>query len=155
MASPAAGATAPVEWVIQTVSVGGLTFSVARLKVRLDLARSASGLPPLALEAWLDTGAPLSVIPFHVQQQGLNRQVIPGIRVSWSGQPCDLGRIDCWLATDEPPGVRGPFSLLAKFPHSDPPGSPVRMLLGLEFLLTNQIELNVPVPPHQGALRLP
>jgi hypothetical protein len=45
--------------------------------------------------------------------------------------------------------------LLAKFPKSDPPGDPVPALLGLEFLLAYQAEFHLPLPPQDGALRLP
>jgi hypothetical protein len=47
------------------------------------------------------------------------------------------------------------MSLLAKFAHSDPPGPPVPVLLGLEFFLTHQAELNVLLPPQHGIIRLP
>jgi hypothetical protein len=113
MASSPARAASRVEWVIQPVTVSGLTLAVARLEVRLYLATAATGPPSIPLPAWLDTGAPVSVIPFHVQQKGLLWQSIPGIRATWSGQRCDLGRIDVWLPTDQPPHLHGPLSLLA------------------------------------------
>jgi hypothetical protein len=55
------------------------------------------------------------VVPFHVHDQRLAWQVIPGIKVTWAGQPCDLGRIDAWLAIQQPPYLRGLLALLAKF----------------------------------------
>jgi hypothetical protein len=94
-------------------------------------------------------------VPFHVHHQRLAWQPIPGIRITWAGQPCDLGRIDVWLATEQPPHLRGPFVLLAKFPHSDPPGDLVPVLLGLKFFLTHQAELSLLLPPQHGAIRLP
>jgi hypothetical protein len=106
-------------------------------------------------EAWLDTGAPLSVVPFHIQQKGLHWQPLPGIQTSWSGQPCDLGRIDFLLPIDQPPNLRGPVSLLAKFPHSDPLGDPVPVLLGLEFFLAHQAEFHLLLPPQHGIIQLP
>ena len=106
-------------------------------------------------DRWLDTGAPLSVIPFRIHQQGLSWQAIPGIRATWSGQRCDLGRIDVWLPTDQPPHLRGPLSLLAKFPRSDPPGDPVPVLLGLEFFLAHQAELQLLLPPRDGSILRP
>lgn len=48
-----------------------------------------------------------------------------------------------------------PLSLLAKFARSDPPGSPVPVLLGLESFLTHQAELTLRPPPQHGVLRLP
>ncbi len=155
MASPSVGATARVEWVIQPVRLSGLALALARLKVGLHLAMTSPGPHAVPWEAWLDTGAPLSVIPFHIQQKGLHWQCIPGIKATWAGQPCHLGRIDCWLPTDQPPGLRGPMSLLAKFPQRDPPGDPVPVLVGLEFFLAHQAEFNLLLPPQHGVIRLP
>jgi hypothetical protein len=62
---------------------------------------------------WLDTGAPLSVVPYYVHHQRLTWQPVPGIKTTWVGLACDLGRIDVWFATSTPPYLRGPFSLLA------------------------------------------
>lgn len=155
MASASARATSRVEWVIQPVTVSGLTLTVPRLEVRLYLAPASPGPPSAPWPAWLDTGAPLSVIPFHAQQKGLRWQSIPGIRVTWSGQRCEVGRIECWLPTDQPPYLRGPLSLLAKFPQSDPPGDPVPVILGLEFFLAHQAELQLRRPPRDGSILLP
>jgi hypothetical protein len=77
-----------------------------------------------------------------------------GIKTTWAGQPCDLGRVDIWLPIEQPPFFRGPFSLLAKFPRQDPPGDPVPILFGLEFFLTHQAEFQLLVPPRSGAIRL-
>lgn len=52
------------------------------------------------------------------------------------------------------PSLRGPFTLLAKFPHRDPPGAPVPVLLGLEFFLAHQAAFNLGSPPQQEILRL-
>jgi len=145
----------PVEWVVQSVNVGGLTLMVPRLRAHMYLATVSPGPPRAPWPVWVDTGAPLSVIPFHVQQKGLHWQPIPGIRASWSGQRCDLGRIDVWLPVDRSPSVRGPLSLLAKFPRSDPPGDPVPVLLGLEFFLAHQAEFQLVPPPQDGRILLP
>jgi hypothetical protein len=155
MASASARASSRVQWVIQPVTVSGLTLAVPRLEVALYLATASPGPPPSPEPAWLDTGAPLSVIPFHVQQNGLRWQPIPGIRANWSGQRCNLGRIDCWLPTDQPPYLRGPLSLLAKFPQSDPLGDPVPVLLGLEFFLAQQAEFQLLLPPRDSSILLP
>jgi hypothetical protein len=125
-----------VEWVIQPVVLSTVSFPVARLRIRLYLVNPPSHPESSFDIGWVDTGAPLSVVPFHVHWQRLLWQPIPGITTTWSGQPCDLGRIDCWLPTQQPPYLRGLFSLLAKFARSDPPGDPVPVLLGLEFLLS-------------------
>ena len=73
----------------------------------------------------------------------------------WAGQPCDLGTIDLWLLTDQSPALRGPFPLLAKFPHSDPPGNPIPVLLGLEFFLSQKAGMSLLPPPQSGAIQLP
>jgi hypothetical protein len=155
MASPPTQHTARVEWLIQPVALTGLTFPLARLRIRLYLGTAPPGPQGTPQEGWLDTGAPLSVIPFHVHNAGVSWRPVPGVRTTWSGQPCDLGRVDCWLPTDQPPHLRGPMSLLAKFPQSDPPGDPIPVLLGLEFFLAHQAELAVPPPPQYGVIRLP
>ena len=80
---------------------------------------------------------------------------LAGIKSTWTGQRCDLGRVDVWLPIEEPPFLRGPFSLLAKFPHQDPPGDPVPILLGLEFFLAHQAEFHLLLPPQHNAIRLP
>jgi hypothetical protein len=132
-----------------------VSLPIARLIVPLYFGTSPPG-PQTAKEAcWLDTGAPLSVVPFHVHHQRLVWQPIAGVMTTWSGQPCALGRIDFWLATDQSPFLRGPMSMLAKFPSSDPPGPLVPVLLGLEFFLTYHAELNLPLPPQHGHILLP
>ena len=155
MTSPATRMTTNVEWAIQQLVLSTVAFPVARLKLRLYL-----GTPPAHPQssfdvAWLDTGAPVSVVPFHVHHQRLLWQRIPGITTSWSGQACDLGRIEGWLPTHQPPYLRGPLSLLAKFARSDPPGDPVPVLLGLEFFLSHQAEFNLLLPPQQGIILWP
>jgi hypothetical protein len=132
-----------------------MTLSVARLEIPLY-----PGTPPASPESprdlcWLDTGAPISVVPFHVHHQRLNWQPIPGIKTTWAGQPCELGRIEVWLGTQQSPNLRGPFSLLAKFPKSDSPGDLVPILLGLEFFLAHQAEFQLRVPPQHGSILLP
>jgi hypothetical protein len=94
-------------------------------------------------------------VPFHIRNQRFTWHPIPGVKTSWSGQPCDLGRIDFWLTIDQPPYLRGPMSLLAKFARSDPPPPRVPVLLGLEFFLSHGAELQLPQPPRDGSILLP
>jgi hypothetical protein len=155
MASPLVQARTPVEWLIQSVALRAITFPLGRLVVQLYFGTERPGPETAQEPCWLDTGAPLSVVPFHLHHQRLVWQPIPGVRTSWSGQPCDLGRIDFWLPTDQPPYLRGPLSLLAKFAKSDPPGPPERILLGLEFFLSHGAELQLPLPPRDGSILLP
>jgi hypothetical protein len=132
-----------------------LSFPIARLIVPVYFQMTAV-TPWISKEAcWLDTGAPLSIIPFHVHHRRLSWQPIAGIATTWAGQRCDLGRIDLWLATDQPPNVCGPLSLLAKFARGDPPGPPVPILLGLEFFLAHQAELVLSLPPRDGSIVFP
>ena len=155
MASPSAQTRTPVGWLIRPVSLRAVSFPVARLVVRLYFGTEPPGPETAREPCWLDTGAPLSVVPFHLHHQRLVWQPIPGVRTSWAGQPCDLGRIDFWLPTDQPPSLRGPLSLLAKFARSDPPGPLAPVLLGLEFFLTHKAEFELLLPPQDGSIRLP
>lgn len=155
MASPVIPTTSAVDWSIQHVLLGAGTVPVARLKVPLFLGTPPPGPQSPRDLCWLDTGAPLSVVPFHVHHQRLAWQPLAGVRTTWVGQPCDLGHIDAWLATEQPPYLRGPLRLLAKFPRRDPPGDLVPVLLGLEFFLNHSAELALLPPPQRSIIRLP
>jgi hypothetical protein len=113
------------------------------------------GSPFIPSPGWLDTGAPLSVVPFAVQTMGLAWQPLAGLRTTWSGQPCAVGYTDIWLTDMLSGSPGGPFRVLAKFPRSDPPGLSVPVLLGLEFLLAHRASLNLPPPPRQGTIHIP
>jgi hypothetical protein len=128
---------------------------VARLNLQLYCRTVLPARRFTSADSWIDTAAPLTVVPFHVHYQRLLWQPLKGITTTWAGQRCDLGRVDIWLPTAETPYVRGPLSLLAKFPQQDPPGDPVPILLGLEFFLAHRAEFNLLVPPQLGAVRLP
>jgi hypothetical protein len=155
MAAPLSGSTIPIQWSIQLVSLASVTVPSARLEVELFLRTTQPGLQVVAEQAWLDTGAPLSVIPFHVHNRRLDWKPISGVRLTWAGQVCDLGSVDIWLPTDQPPSIRGPFTLLAKFARSDPAGAPVPILLGLEFFLSHRAGISLPGPPQQGVISIP
>jgi hypothetical protein len=147
--------TTPFQWSIQSVTSAGVTIQSARLEVELFLRSTLPGLHLLCEQGWLDTGAPLSVVPFQIHQGRLNWKRIPGVQLIWAGQVCDLGTIDIWLATQETPALRGPFELLAKFPRSDPPNTLVPILIGLEFFLSNQASMNLLPPPQQSTIAMP
>jgi hypothetical protein len=155
MAAPFSGTTSSITWSISKLQVGNVTIPSARLEVEIFLPTLLPGLQIIAEQAWLDTGAPLSVIPFHVHNQRIAWKPIPGMQVSWAGQPCDVGTVDLWLPTDQPPSPRGPFTILAKFPHNNPPGKPVPVLLGLEFFLALQAGMSLLPPPQQSVIQLP
>src|ERR1051325_1010524 len=149
------GTTTPFQWSIQPVAVGGSTIPSARLEFEFFLRSTLPGTQVLCEQAWIDTGAPLSVIPFHVHNGRLGWKRIPGIQLVWAGQPCDFGTIDVWLPTQETPALRGPFALSAKFPRSDPPGNPAPILLGLEFFLSHQAGMILLPPAQQSTIWVP
>lgn len=151
---PPSTTTTIVPWAIQTATLGPLKFPAARLSFKIFARTAAPGLQYSSVACWLDTGAPLSVVPFNVHHQQLLWRPVPGTSTSWKGQPCTLGYLDIWLPTDQPPYLRGPLPLLAKF-ASDPPGSPVPVLLGLEFFLAHQAEFELRPPPREGSVVLP
>jgi hypothetical protein len=53
------------------------------------------------------------------------------------------------------PHLRGRFSLLTKFPHNDPPGDLMPVLLGLEFFPSHRAVFELLLPPQQALIRLP
>src|SRR5213594_3569900 len=87
----------PIDWSIQVITVGGMTLQVARLLLAPCFPLIGSNHLSLPELCWLDTGAPISVIPFHIQQQRLSWQTL-GIQTTWAGQVCDLGRIESWFS---------------------------------------------------------
>jgi hypothetical protein len=135
--------------------VGGLLVPIARLGAGLYLAPLSPASSLVRSLAWLDTGAPISVVPFSVQANGLSWRRRPGVQVTWLGLTCDVGHIDIWLTDLPSSSLHGPFSILAKFPQRDPPGPPRPVLLGLEFLLSHRASFNLPPPPQQGTIRTP
>ncbi len=155
MATSSPGARTRVLWSVQSVQLAGRTLEVARLRVKLHLRSALAGQQTIAEWAWLDSGAPFSVIPRAIHQGRLRWQALAGVQTIWAGQACDLGTIEVW-----PPGRRraqpqGPFPMLAKFARSDPPGGPIPVLLGLEFLLTHQARFELRPPPTGWAIHIP
>jgi len=155
MAASPSGTTSPVRWSIRPVVVAGLTIPIARRELEVVFQPTSPGQQAMSTWGWVDSGAPLSVIPHLFQARYVAWRPIPGVRVTWAGLPCDLGYIDIWLPTEQSPSPRGPFPILAKFPRRDPPGGPVPFLLGLEFFLSHQARLDLPPPPQQGTIHLP
>jgi len=144
-----------VPWSIRTVSVGGQNIPAARLALQLYCRTALPGRRATSAACWIDTGAPVTVVPFYVHHQRLQWQPLTGITTTWAGQRCALGHVDIWLPTDQPPHLRGPLSLLAKFAQKDPPDDPVPILLGLEFFLAHRAEFRLVSPPQHGVIRLP
>jgi len=144
----------PIDWSVQTVTVGGITLPVARLLVSPCFPLIGSGHISLPELCWLDAGAPISVIPFHIHHQRLFWQAL-GIQATWFGRICDLGRIETWFSAGPGLPMAGPFGMFAKFPQSDPAGDPLPILMGLEFFLAHQAHLTIPPPPGKGSIQLP
>jgi hypothetical protein len=144
-----------LQWFVRPLQLGTVSASIARLYGELHLPTVPSGTGLIKELAWLDTGAPLSVVPFDVHSKGLDWQPVPGVPMTWQGIPCDLGQINVWVTDLFSGTLQGPYAMLAKFPQRDPPGKPVPVLLGLEFLLTNRPALRIDPPPLQGQLRFP
>jgi hypothetical protein len=85
MAPPLVQATSPVDWSILQLSVGNVTIPVARLKVPLYL-----GTPPPDPASprdlcWLDSGAPISIVPYHVHHQRLAVDTRNQNQLGWAG----------------------------------------------------------------------
>jgi hypothetical protein len=140
----------PVIWQVQTLSVGSRRLSIARLSLEMFLRY---GQRHIRHDCWLDTGAPLSVIPLWVHKHIAWSAL--GLQSTWAGLACAVGTVDVWLPTSNPGIVRGPIALAAKFPVSDPPGQKLPILLGLEFLLSHGASLTLPPPPAQGEIHIP
>jgi hypothetical protein len=153
MAAPPPATSTTVDWSVRSVRLAGLVVPVARLHIALFLAPLSPGGAPFLEWALLDTGAPLSVIPFAVHRQGVAWRPLPGVATTWAGQACALGQVEIWLPDAATGVLRGPFGMLAKFATSDPPGHPPPVLLGLEFLVTHHAVVGLPPPPGRGEIR--
>jgi hypothetical protein len=151
MASPPSRTT-PVDWSVQQLALGTKQVPSGRLRITLYF-RNLSGKRTTPHRCWLDTGAPLCVVPFRIHQR-LAWQPL-GVKGTYAGQPCDLGSINVWFPTDQPFLICGPLSVVAKFPHRDPPGGPTPILLGLEFFLSHHASLALPWPPNRGHIYIP
>ncbi len=71
MASPSNWARTPVGWSIRQISLSGISFPVARLVVQLYFGTKPPGSASAQEPCWLDTGAPLSVVPYYLHHQRL------------------------------------------------------------------------------------
>ena len=69
MASASSRTKTPLEWRTQLVSLKAISFSVSRLVVPIYVGTDPPGTGTDPEACWLDTGAPLSVMPFHVHHQ--------------------------------------------------------------------------------------
>src|SRR5262249_14017991 len=144
--------TIALQWFVRTVYLGGLPVPIARLRTEVSLPTTRLRFPRITEWGWLDTGAPLSMIPFPAQTQSLIWRPLPGVRTTWAGQPCDVGHIDIWLPDLASSALRAPFSLLPKLPHRDPPRAPAATLLGRELQIARHADLALLSHPQPGIL---
>jgi hypothetical protein len=68
------------------VTAGGITIPSARVEFELFLRPTLPGLQLLCEQGWIDTGAPLSIIPFHVHHGRLDWKPAPGAKVQQVGE---------------------------------------------------------------------
>ena len=112
----------------------------------------------------LDSGAPLSVVPWAIHQTyGFAWQPLPGPWpqgfTTWSGVPCVIGRMDMWAPVPASATLRGPLTFIAKFALATPARMPATLpvLVGLNFLADNLAEthFHCHTPPKAGSIILP
>jgi len=142
------------------VIVGGYEITARRLWRRIGFERS-NGLPMLR-RCLVDTGTPLSVIPYSIHETHgfVWRQVNdPSLSLgltSWNGVPTDLGLISVWIPGEQG-RVIGPFDMLAKFPRR-PAVPELRgrdrppVLVGIDFFatVTRSLGINWQERPARG-----
>jgi hypothetical protein len=151
--TPTPQPSATVRWSVSTHSAAGISIPVGRIHVALFFPSLIPAQRFVLEDAWVDTGAPLTVIPHHIHHRRIAWKDL-GAQTYWGQQVCDLGEIELWLH-DRQGGLQGPFTLIAKFARSDPPGDPVPVLLGLQCLIAIPATLWLPPPPRDGEIRLP
>jgi len=152
----------PIYAVGTTFTAVGHSLSALRLKVNLLFSRRTGSRRPV--QCLLDTGAPLSVVPYPVHQgYALAWQPVVGPWplgfTHWYGVPCTVGIVEAWVSVPQAPFFRGPLAFVAKFVQGIPaqmsPALPV--LLGLNFLADHGAEVSFECHrrPNAGAIMLP
>jgi hypothetical protein len=159
---PSATAPVPVSSTYATHAAAGHAVHAVRLWVEVGLARRSGGC--VFCKCLLDTGAPLSVVPFAIHQsRDLAWQPVPGPWptgfTTWFGVPCTVGAIEVWLPIPQSPYLLGPFTFLAKFAQAKSPSIPGNypVVMGLNFLVDQRAEVALrchPIPPA-GSVSLP
>jgi hypothetical protein len=157
-----AGVQLPLSCRRITYTAAGRTIPAGRLWVELLFARTAG--EPSSMICLLDTGAPLSVIPWTVHRAyGLAWQPLPGPWppgfTTWSGVPCTVGCLEVWAPVPGAALLRGPLLFIAKFAQAMPANLPATLpvLVGLNFLADHLAETHFQchTPPHAGSVVLP
>ena len=106
---------------VHEITVGGVTIQVARLLISPCFPFVGLGSFALPRACWLDSGAPISVIPFRVHHRRLPWQSL-GVQATWSTPGLRPRPSRGLVQRGASCSMAGPFSLLAKFPRNDPPG---------------------------------
>lgn len=153
----------PLELTTQSAVVGGYSVRANRLWLAAEFPDRHGGT--LVRDCLFDTGAPLSVIPFSIQQahdldwQLLSNPAAP--RTHWFEVECDLGQIEIGLL-DNAGTLTGPYPLVAKFPRSTPrslrsPRVPLPILLGLNFIddVRGEVQFQCHQPFDAGTIFIP
>ncbi len=124
-------------------------------------ATSVSPGQPLwssAMWCLIDTGAPLSFVPYWAHSAHSFDWTDLAIATTAFGSPCRLGKIEV-LLTDASSQPIGPFELLAKFalqPASLPGGKKLPLLVGLHFLeeTGGKLVVDFGATPPSGSIEL-
>lgn len=140
----------------------GRTFRLAELRLWVTVFIGAPGGQQKRLQFLLDSGAPVSFIPYREWNRlGLKweklvrwtRSTPPQVRPEEAfGAPCDLGLVDVWLPhRSDLSDLRGPFSMNAKFERDPGPAPraarlPTHPVLGLDFFAQHRAELEFACP---------
>ena len=144
-----------IQWLIEPAPLDGVSIPSVRLSLETHfLTATGRWLPQ---QCWLDTGAPLTVIPHYVyagyrfRVNEIPLDVKSAAKLKWLKVPCKLGWIQVRLPiVGKPESLTRPFSILTKLPRRDPPWSadPVPVIVGLQFLLACRAELALGPPPE-------
>ncbi len=130
----------PLTFLTATYSTDrGQALSLHRPVITAQFPTHAGFLPRRCI---IDTGAPLSIVPYDVWQvrklkwlatsKNLGGRGGPTVMM-WQGVACELGEMQIDLA--------GPRLLVAKFALQPTP--PFDVILGMNFFADNDLELNV------------
>jgi hypothetical protein len=159
---PPGGHSLPISSAGVTHTASGIAIPALRLWVELGFTRQSS--PPLLRKCLLDSGAPLSVIPYAIHHtHSFSWKPLPGAWPtgfsSWLGVPCLVGLIEAWAPIADAPFLNGPWTFIAKFAQANPPNMPANLpiLLGLNFLADHKAGIAIQncTLPTAGSILLP
>jgi len=133
---------------------------VTATRVFADLQFATNTAAPIRLACVVDSGAPLSVIPFslwhdrQLQWTSLGAQLsVQGRPVqdalTWQGIYCDLGCTRVELCDIAAGLLAGPYLVIGKFAHNPHPQPEIEnlLILGVNFLTDNFLEIKLDGKP--------